>query len=253
MSAPESVSFISRFAVKFVEIVAAGLATAASGYLIAHLSGVLSSPAPAPSAAAITTANGNMASGQPPQPIAPTAAETTEERLVPQQEPEALRAAGPSRRIVNITKAQPAGKHIEKAIRGAESTRDQGTLGICIRESCSRMQIGQACGSLDGSLSGSFARQPAAIEQPRPLNNRSDAAAISAAPTAAPELRSAPTPVEANAPAAVETPSRPVTATQSSPAPGKETDVLSTLEQMLRHDPVANADEAPRPPMPVGQ
>jgi len=29
--------------------------------------------------------------------------------------------------------------------------------------------------------------------------------------------------------------------------------VLSTLEQMLRHDPVANADEAPRPPMPVGQ
>jgi hypothetical protein len=252
MSAPESVSFISRFAVKFVEIVAAGLATAASGYLIAHLSGVLSSPAPAPSAAAITTANGNMASGQPPQPIAPTAAETTEERLVPQQEPEALRAAGPSRRIVNITKAQPAGKHIEKAIRGAESTRDQDSLADRVRAALANADAKRA-DPLDGSLSGSFARQPAAIEQPRPLNNRSDAAAISAAPTAAPELRSAPTPVEANAPAAVETPSRPLTATQSSPAPGKETDVLSTLEQMLRHDPVANADEAPRPPMPVGQ
>ena len=237
MSAPESVSFISRFAVKFVEIVAAGLATAASGYLIAHLSGVLSSPAPAPSAAAITTANGNMASGQPPQPIAPTAAETTEERLVPQQEPEALRAAGPSRRIVNITKAQPAGKHIEKAIRGAESTRDQDSLADRVRAALANADAKRA-DPLDGSLSGSFARQPAAIEQPRPLNNRSDAA---------------PTPVEANAPAAVETPSRPVTATQSSPAPGKETDVLSTLEQMLRHDPVANADEAPRPPMPVGQ
>jgi len=237
MSAPENVSFISRFAVKFVEIVAAGLATAASGYLVAHLSGVLSSPAPAPNAAVTTTANGNMASGQPPRPIAPTAAETTQERLVPQQEPEALRAAGPTRRIVNITKAQPAGKHIEKAIKGAESTRDQDSLADRVRAALANADAKRA-DPLDGSLSGSFARQPAAIEQPRPLSDRSDPA---------------PTPVEANAPAAVETTSRPVTATQSFPAPGKETDVLSTLEQMLRHDPVANADEAPRPPMPVGQ
>jgi hypothetical protein len=252
MSAPENVSFISRFTLKFVEIVAAGLATAASGYLIAHLSGVLSSPAPAPNAAVTTTANGNMASGQPPQPIAPTAAETTQERLLPQQEPEAARAAGPTRRIVNITKAQPADKHIEKAIRGAESARDQDSFADRVRAALAKADAKRA-DPLDSSLSGSFARQPAAIEQPRPLSDRSNPAAISAAPTAAPGLRPAPTPVEANPPAAVETTSRPVTATESSPASGKQTDVLSTLEQMLRHDPVANADEAPRPPMPVGQ
>ena len=51
MPAPENVSYFShfsRFFLKFVEIIAAGLATAVSGYLIAHLSGVLSSPGPAP-------------------------------------------------------------------------------------------------------------------------------------------------------------------------------------------------------------
>jgi hypothetical protein len=36
MSVPVEVSYFSRFLVKFIEIVAAGLATAVSGYLIAH-------------------------------------------------------------------------------------------------------------------------------------------------------------------------------------------------------------------------
>jgi hypothetical protein len=52
----ENVSYFSRFFLKFVEIITAGLATAVSGYLIAHLSGVLSSPGPAP-AAAVTVAS----------------------------------------------------------------------------------------------------------------------------------------------------------------------------------------------------
>jgi hypothetical protein len=50
------VSVFSRFVVKFVEIIAAGLATAASGYLIAHLSGALSSPAPVPARTVIQNA-----------------------------------------------------------------------------------------------------------------------------------------------------------------------------------------------------
>jgi hypothetical protein len=51
MSISAEVSYFSRFLVKFIEIIAAGLATAVSGYLIAHLSGALSSPAPIPAAA----------------------------------------------------------------------------------------------------------------------------------------------------------------------------------------------------------
>ena len=39
MSVPDDHSYFPRFLLKFVEIIAAGLATAASGYLIAHLSG----------------------------------------------------------------------------------------------------------------------------------------------------------------------------------------------------------------------
>ena len=50
MSVSAEVSYFSRFWVKFIEMIAAGLAAAVSGYLIAHLSGALSSPAPTPAA-----------------------------------------------------------------------------------------------------------------------------------------------------------------------------------------------------------
>jgi hypothetical protein len=42
---------------KFVEIIAAGLATAVSGYLIARLSGALLSPAPAPAVVQVAPAS----------------------------------------------------------------------------------------------------------------------------------------------------------------------------------------------------
>src|SRR6516164_5026872 len=166
MSTPENVSLISRFALKFVEIAAAGLATAASGYLIAHLSGILSAPASAPDAAVTTVVNGSMASGQPPQPVAPTGAETTQERPVPQQETDAPRAAGPTRKIVNITKTQPAGKHLEKPA-GADTTRDEDALAARVRAALANADA-RRTEPLDNSLSGNFARQGAAIEQPPP-------------------------------------------------------------------------------------
>jgi len=54
---------------------------------------------------------------------------------------------------------------------------------------------------------------------------------------------------------AVDVNSSPAAAVQSLPAlaTAKETGMLSTLGQILRHDPLAGADEALRPPMPVGQ
>ena len=50
---PDKPSYVSRFALKFAEILGAGLATALSGYLVAHLGGYLPWPnkAPAPTAA----------------------------------------------------------------------------------------------------------------------------------------------------------------------------------------------------------
>ena len=41
---PEKPSYFSRFALKFAEILGAGIATAVSGYLVAHLGGYLSWP-----------------------------------------------------------------------------------------------------------------------------------------------------------------------------------------------------------------
>jgi hypothetical protein len=50
MSEPVVTSFFKRFAVKFIEVVGAGIATALSGYLLAHFSGYWSAPASTPRA-----------------------------------------------------------------------------------------------------------------------------------------------------------------------------------------------------------
>ena len=39
-------SFLSRLTIRFLEVFAAGLATAVSGYLIAHFAGYLAAPTP---------------------------------------------------------------------------------------------------------------------------------------------------------------------------------------------------------------
>ena len=58
---PEKPAYFSRFALKFAEILGAGIATAVSGYLVAHLGGYLSWPAkaPAPTVAIEAPAGGN--------------------------------------------------------------------------------------------------------------------------------------------------------------------------------------------------
>src|ERR1700732_5345411 len=83
------VSYFSRFFVKFVEIIAAGVASAISAYLLAHFGGVLlSSPTPASA------------------PVAPIASEVAESRRA-QPAPPAVAAAPTSgalcrRRILTL-------------------------------------------------------------------------------------------------------------------------------------------------------
>ena len=69
MSVSDDISYFSRFLVKFVEIIAAGLATAASGYLIAHLTGALSPPAPAAAVIQVAPSTSMVSGSQPTQPI----------------------------------------------------------------------------------------------------------------------------------------------------------------------------------------
>src|SRR5260370_5637956 len=86
------VSFFSRFFVKFVEVTAAGLATAISAYLLAHFGGfLLSSPTPASPPAPTALQVGPTASegaesrrAKPTPPVA--AAAVNEQRPAPQQD-----------------------------------------------------------------------------------------------------------------------------------------------------------------------
>src|ERR1700730_7266353 len=126
MAISDDVSYFSRFLVKFVEIIAAGFATAASGCLIAHLSGALSSPGPPPAAAVIQVIpSTSMVSGSlPAQPTPPPiSANIKEQRLAP-EEVNAPRVAQPAHRTLNTTTAEPPSKHMESTTDAAESTRD---------------------------------------------------------------------------------------------------------------------------------
>ena len=251
MPAPDNVSYFSRFFLKFVEIIAAGLATAVSGYLIAHFSGVLSSPGPAPGASVIQAApSASTVSSPPAQAIAPNASTSStpipvnanDQRLAPQRELNGSPVTQPARRTVNATKPEPARKHIDNAASAAASPPDQSFVS----------QVRAALTNVDANRTDPLEvspHQPPAIAQPQ---SGTDTPSAVAPVAASPRQQS---PIEFNPPMPVEIKSRPVVDAQSAPATsaGQDTGVLSPLEQMLRQDPLAGAEQAPRPPLPVGQ
>jgi hypothetical protein len=110
----DEASYLSRFTLKFAEIMAAGAATAVSGYLIAHLGGFLSTTAPAPTPAAVEVAPRVVAVPKaetvspPVQPAAPAAADAGALRATPAHEA-APQAAAPARTTTNAA-AAPARK-----------------------------------------------------------------------------------------------------------------------------------------------
>ena len=104
-------SCFSRFLVKFVEVSAAGLATAISAYALAHLGGLLSSSPTPPSPPATAVQLSPIASevagslrGQPTPPAA--AAAVNKQSPAPQQDSDAP-VAQPARKAVKDAKALP--------------------------------------------------------------------------------------------------------------------------------------------------
>ena len=246
----DNVSVLSRFLVKFVEIIAAGLATAVSGYLIAHLSGALSSPVPLPAQAVIEATPNASPAAQPPSSISGDPSEqhtATREAASPVPQPA---------RPVNPPKIALPRKHKETATSAAESKRDQESLVERVRGALANVDASRT-GLPAVSAHGDVGLDPAGpASQPQSSVNSSRRALTGAAPPSAGEFRSAPTqPAQPNPLIAVEIQSRPVAATQPTPTPPAETEtgIAATLEQMLRHDPLAGSEEAPRPPMPIGQ
>jgi hypothetical protein len=109
------VSYFSRFFVKFIEVIAAGLATAISAYLLAHFGGLVP-PSPAPvSAPALTAVQvgptaSEVAESRRTQPTPPVAdAAVNEQRPVPQQDTDAP-VAQPALKPVKDAKPLPPRK-----------------------------------------------------------------------------------------------------------------------------------------------
>ena len=108
-------SCFSRFLVKFVEVSAAGLATAISAYALAHLGGLLSS-SPTPPSAPATAVQVNPIASEPAEglrakPTPPAAAAAVNKQSpAPQQDTDAT-AAQPARKAAKDAKALPPRKH----------------------------------------------------------------------------------------------------------------------------------------------
>ena len=179
------VSVLSRFTVKFVEIIAAGLATAASGYLIAHLSGALSSPVSGPAQAVIQAAAPNASPpAQSPSPISGDLAEqhsaAKQEAASPVQQP-----ARPAAKI-----ALPR-KHTETATSAAESKRDQESLAARVRDALANVDASRT--GLAAAPTRDVRLDPASTaSQPQSPADLSRSAVTGAAPPSTGELRSVP-------------------------------------------------------------
>jgi hypothetical protein len=125
------ISYLSRFFVKFVEISAAGLASAICAYLLAHFGGLLSSsPTPASAPASTTVQVGPtssaVAESRHAQPTPPAAdAAVNKQSPMPQQDTDAP-VVQPARKAVKDSKALPTRKRTKTDTSATEKEpRDQ--------------------------------------------------------------------------------------------------------------------------------
>jgi hypothetical protein len=241
MSVSTEVSYFSRFLVKFIEIIAAGLATAVSGYLIAHLSGALPSPAPIPAAAVNqVTPSTSAPSGLPLQPTSPISLDLDKQPAASNAAPVAQ-----SGQTTADTKKGEARKRVENATNTAESNHQRKPLLARVRA---------ALANVDAKRTDPLEAPPAGVTRPSPAMVQPQPIVVPPAVTNPPitpgEVRAAPsqdTPTDTNPLPQVEVTSRPVA---EPPAPSIE---MSPLEQRLRQDPLIGTVDPPRPPMPVAQ
>jgi len=263
---------------KFVEVIGAGIATAITGYLIAHLGGFLPAPAPAAlqSAPSVSTiSKTSIFKSSRAQPVAPVATNADA------KEPAAKPAAGPSR-DANAPAAQPARATaaatatplparksatdigaIESKPRDAESVEEQVRAALAKVDAMRPRPPEPAAQQLEISPA-----TPAVAIQPRPAEPAvGSIAAVPPAAAIAPQLapqpaQLAPVPLPLGTVEIKSQPVADVAATPTPPAPDnaqasapEDKGILATLKKipdMLR--PASGATTTPpRPPLPVGQ
>jgi hypothetical protein len=124
-------SYLSRFFEKFVEIIAAGFATAMCAYLIGHLGSPLSVATPAPAAVSAGSTASEVAASLPAKPAPPVAAPPIaaapdEQGRAPQPVPDASPAQ--LARKERAAMAAPAPKDIKASTNAARSEKSAEAL-----------------------------------------------------------------------------------------------------------------------------
>ena len=271
------VPYFSRFLVKFVEIIAAGFASAISAYLLAHFGGVLLSY-PTPASAPVTPTASLLADSVRAQPIPLlAAAPVNERRAVPQKDIDAP-AAQLAANAGKEAKTLPLRKHAKTATSVAEKgPRGQKSVEVLTRAALANIDadrpapvdapIGPGLNDTRARVDAIQPRQASVPPRqadvgPRPVDLPPRAAAINAAQPAAdtqpqpvqprPAIGTHLQPRSPDVRATVD-PQPSSAAPQPSPA-DQDKDVFSALKRipdLLRPEPPMPIGEAPRPPMPV--
>jgi hypothetical protein len=272
------VSNFSRFFAKFVEIIAAGLASAICAYLLAHFGGLLSSPTPASAPAPTAVQVVPTARGVAGQPIPPVTTAAANEPPVPQQDaPEAKLAPKAGKNA----KALPPRKHtktdtteVEQEPRSKKSAEAQARAALANvdakRGTPADAPIGSGLTDTRSVPVDDLPPRQASVPPqpdigarrvdvpPRPAveaaPKRADVPLQPVQPSPAPgaDLRPRSPDIRATTPSA--SPPLDVAAPRPLPPADQDKDVFSALKRipdLLRPDPPAADREPPRPPMPV--
>lgn len=272
MSVADKVSYFSRFTTKFVEILAASIATAVGGYLVAHLGGYLPWPSrePAPIPAAIQAAPNVsvVPKGPRAQPALPIAAGADEHR------PASHHDAGPPplQPAPATAKATPAvASHKPMATdtsTAGSRPDDMKSVETEVRAALEKVDANRPVPPEAPSQKTDIPPQPpAAAALPQPVE-APPVGAVAVAPPAAdvapPPMQ--PAPLQPEPLPTVEIKSRPVADVVTlpppdTPAPAQENaktegkgflSTLAKIPEMLRPAAGATSKDPPRPPLPVG-
>jgi hypothetical protein len=275
-------SYFSRFFVKFVEVSAAGLASAICAYLLAHFFGGLV-PAPAPA----TAVQVGPTASEAPESRRAQPTPSVEQRPAPQQDTDApvaqpalksvkdAKALPPRKRTktdTSVTEKEPRQKSAEALARAALANVDANrpappdTLGLTdtrsppadIQSRRANVPPRQAdVGPPQPPRAGGMKVAPHAADvQPQPVEI-SPATGADLQPGSR-EVRLSPvTPVDIQSRAAVDPLSPradpPLEISQQPPTADQDKGVFSLkrIPDLLRPDPPAPTGDIPRPPMPV--
>jgi hypothetical protein len=233
-------SYFSRFFAKFVEIIAASLATATCAYLIAYLGGPLSPAAPAPASISAAPTTGEVAARLPARSVPPVAAAAVDEQ---HRAPQPVAEAPP---------AQPARKAEKAAMAAWPAPKDTRASTNAARSEKSAEALARA------ALANLDADRPPPADAP--VRRVGSGSAPSAWPADVPPPRQAeiqPLPVEAQsrrvAPVDSPLPNAGPAPEIAAPQPELQADQHKGLFSFLRLGSTPSlAGEAPRPPLPVG-